>query len=163
MSNRKKSLELMKSIALYKAENPYKNIAEIANHFKVSYHRARYSIDKFAKDISLLKGNAKGRTIAAKILSKTEDEIDLLKNQTALILAQINVNDKMPVLQRTELLTKITKIKKMIQEFELESHLKRADANIIAAIIKRFLPDASNDEIIKIYYEEIRKMRQNSD
>lgn len=153
--------EMLRAIAVFKAENPAITIYELAKKFNVKYHQARYAIDKYSKDISLLKGNSKGRITAAKILSENLNEVELLKKQLAFIIAQVDVNDKIPAVQRIDLLSKIAKIKKLIQEFELESHLKRADANIIAAIIKRFLPDATNDDIIKIYYEELKKIKQN--
>ncbi len=159
MSKRKNLTQAdLKKIAIYKAENPATTIAAVAKKFKVPYHKARYAIDKYAEDVSLLKGNAKGRTIASKILAENSDEVELMKKQAAFILAQIEVNDKMPVPQRTEILAKVARIKKVIQEFELEAHLKRADAGIIAAIVRRFQPDATNDDIIKIYREELAKL-----
>lgn len=158
MTRKYENTEKLKAIALYKAENPELTIKECAKKFNVIEHTARYAIDKYANDVQLLKGNSKGRIIASKVLAREMNEAELLKKQVAFILAQIEVNDKMPVTQRTELIRKVLTIKKAIQEIELESHLKRADAILIAAIIKRFLPEASNDDVIKIYREELAKL-----
>lgn len=150
--------ETLKSIAIYKAENPNTPLSHIAKNFRVPYHKARYAVDKYANDVNFLKGNAKGKITASKVIASRANEVDLMKHQTAYILAALEVNDKMPVIQRTEVLVKVARIKKLISDFELEAHLKRADAKIIAAIIHRFIPDASSDDIIKIYYEEMAKL-----
>ena len=159
MAKRKKlTSETLKSIAVYKAENPDVPLTQVAKIFRVPYHKARYAVDKYANAAIFLKGNTRGRIAAGKIIASHADETSLMKRQTAYILAQIEVNDKMPVAQRTEILSKVARIKKLISEFELEAHLKRADAKIIAAIIRRFLPEATDEDVIKIYREELAKI-----
>jgi len=46
-------------------------------------------------------------------------------------------------------------MRKTLQQINLENHIKKTDAGIIANIIRKFKPDAGDDDIIKIYKEAV--------
>ncbi len=151
--------EVHKSIALFKAQNPEYSIRQIAEIFNLPQHVVRYAIDKYVDDISLLMNNSKGTAIANKVLCKYIDETQELKNQISLVITQLHNNDKLSPSNRINLLRKVVSIKKMLQSIELQNHLSRVDAEIIKAIILRFLPKATDEDIIKIYNEEVTKLK----
>jgi len=153
--------EEIKSIALFKANNPTSTIKEIAEIFNVKPHQVRYAIDKYTDSAKLLKGNKSGRVQASKMIAKKISDIVLFNKQLGFVISELDNDDKMPLKTRIDYLYKITKMKTFVQEVELESHLKRVDAAIIGGIIKRFLPDATNEDVINIYNEELHKW-QNS-
>ena len=150
--------ELAKQIAVFKLNNPTCTVEEIAEAFGVKVHQARYAIDKYAENAEFLKSNRKGRRAYARATAESGDTLELMKKQLALIMGELEADEGLVIKTRTQLLYQATKIKMYLQECELESHLKTADARIIAAIIRRFLPDADNDQIIKIYNEEMLKL-----
>lgn len=99
----------------------------------------------------------KGRALQSEFMADSIDQIAVLKKQLNFILAELENNQKLVLSARIDMLYKAMRIRVHIQQVELESHLKRADADVIAMIIKRFLPDATDDQIIKIYTEEYQK------
>lgn len=153
--------EEIKAIALFKANNPTSSIKEIAAMFNKKPHQVRYAIDKYTDAAKLLKGNRSGRVQASKMIAKNISDIVLFNKQLGFVISALDNDDKMPLKTRIDYLYKITKMKTFVQEVELESHLKRVDAAIIGGIIKRFLPDATNEDVINIYNEELHKW-QNS-
>lgn len=150
--------DMFKTLALYKVEYPDSSITEIAKKFRVKYHQARYAIDKYASDTEFLSMNKVSKIRASKLVAEHYDDIQLLEKQFKTCISQLEVDEKMVLPHRVEFLSKIMRIKVQLTRIELEKHLKRADASIIASIVKRFMPEATNDDIIKIYNEEKNKM-----
>lgn len=152
--------EILKQIVVYKSDNPEKTLSEIAEKFKVGYSSVRYAITKYTKDIGLIKlAGKRDKQKAAKILSSHLSEEDILKCQLEKIVGELNLTDDLALPTRIELLGKVLTLIKRLQTIELSNHLKRADADIIIAIIRRFKPEAAKEEIIKIYQEETEKLK----
>jgi hypothetical protein len=58
-------------------------------------------------------------------------------------------NDKVKLVKDIEI------IQTKIQQRQLKGNIRRPDAEVIARIIRRFKPDANNQEIVQIYKEEM--------
>lgn len=157
MKRKKTSPEILKKIALHRANNPDQSHKKIGELFKVPAHVVRYAIEKYAQSIELMKSTRRGVFEQTRFIAGNYDNIELLKNQLNFCAAQLENDQKMAISSRVDLLYKIMRIRMFLQSIELESHIKRADADIIARIIRRFMPQASNDDIIKIYQEEYVK------
>lgn len=154
------NVELLKKIAVYKAEHPAATLAQLEKKFKVPDHVARYALQKYAEfsvEAKLLNATKKGRALHSDFMADNIDQVAVLKKQLNFILAELENNQKLVLSARIDMLYKAMRIRVHIQQVELESHLKRADADVIASIIKRFLPDATDDQVIKIYTEEYHK------
>lgn len=151
--------ELIKRIAIYKKNNPELTHEEIANDFGVKAHQVRYAIEKYSEAIEMARSTKKGTQEQASIILEDIDDFDTLRKQLLKCLAELECNDKLATSSRVDILLKVTRIRRYIQTLELENHMKRADADIIANIVKRFLPNATNDEVIKIYQEELAKWK----
>ena len=157
MTRKKSDSELLKKIALHKVNNPDHTHRKIAEIFGVKPHVVRYAIEKYAQSIELMKSTRKGIYEQTKFIASSYDDLELMKRQLNFCAAQLENDQNMSIANRVDLLYKIMRIRMFLQSVELESHIKRADADIIARIIRRFLPEATNDDIVKIYQEEYVK------
>jgi hypothetical protein len=151
--------ELMKRIAIYKSNNPELTYEQIAADFGVQTYQVRYAIEKYAESVKLGKNTKRGLHDQASIAKVDVDDVETLRSQLNMCLSEMQCNDKLALGARIDLLLKSTRIRRYIQTLELENHMKRADAELIANIIRRFRPDITNDEIIKIYTEELAKWK----
>lgn len=149
--------ELLKKIAIWKSNHPDITLAMLEKKFSVPTHVARYALQKFAGEAELGKATRKGRLNQSKIISKDIDQIESLKGQLNFVLAELENNNTMVISSRVEMLYKVMRIRVFLQDLEIESHIKRVDADVIAMIIRRFVPEATSDDIIKIYSEEFHK------
>jgi len=149
--------KLLKKIAIWKANHPAYTLEKLEQKFKVPTHVARYALQKFAGEAELGKATRKGRTIQTKIIADSIDPIDSLKHQLSYCLAELENNERIVISSRIDMLYKMIRLRVYLQDLEIESHIKRVDADVIAMIIKRFVPDATSDDVIKIYTEEFHK------
>lgn len=157
MAKKKTNSETIKKIALHKVNNPDQTHAEIAEIFNVKSHVVRYAVDKYSESIQLMKSNRKGVYEQTKFIAGSYQDIELLKRQLNFCAAQLENDQNMAIANRVDMLYKIMRIRMFLQSVELESHIKRVDADIIGRIVRRFQPEATNDDIIKIYQEEYVK------
>jgi len=152
--------KLLKKIAIYKSNHPKITLEQLEKKFDVPTHTARYALQKFALEADLGKATVKGRRQLAEMMADDLNEAEVMRYQLNYCLAEMEINKKLALQSRIDLLYKTTRIRMHIQRVELESHLKRADAQLIANIIRRFEPDASDDMVVKIYNEELQKLRE---
>ncbi|TAK59422.1 MAG: hypothetical protein EPO24_07745 [Bacteroidetes bacterium] len=89
-------------------------------------------------------------------LSAFSDPDDFLKFQTLRTLEKIN-SSTLPPEESVKALKDCSVILKDIHNREMQNKLKRGDAEIIAQLIRRFKPDASDEEVILIYSEELER------
>lgn len=149
--------ETLKKIAIWKSNHPEITLAELEKKFKVPMHVARYALQKFTGEVELGKATKKGKMIQSKIIAKELDQIEALRSQLNFVLAELENNTSMVISSRIDLLYKVMRIRVHLQDLEIESHIKRVDADVIAMIVRRFQPAATSDDIIKIYTEEFHK------
>lgn len=62
-------------------------------------------------------------------------------------------------IERAKIINMVARIQKQLKEQEIESHIKRADAQVIARIIRRFMPAATETDVIKIFREELDRWK----
>lgn len=150
----KLSIQKQIQIAKYKLQNPKIPVTAIAEQFNITYDQA---INAIAKN---KRGELKiGRVRTPKVDYKIDPNENLLKKNYDKALASLDQSTHLDVLERISAIDKLTTISKTIQSMELQNHLKRLDADVIACIVRRFKPDATNEEIIKMYHEELEKLR----
>lgn len=153
----------LKKIALWKASHPKCTLEELEKKFKVPTYVARYALQKFAElseVAELMTATKKGRSILSEFTADEIDQVNLLKKQLNYCLAEIENNKSLVLSSRIDLLYKAMRIRVHLQQVEIESHLKRADALLIARIVRRFKPDATDEDVIKIYTEELMKLKE---
>lgn len=152
--------DTMKAIALYKANNRHMTHQGIADRFNVKEHQVRYAIKKYAEDANTIVGTKKGREIASRALAHFGKDVETLSHQVSLCIQQLET-EEIALSSRVELLAKIANIKAKLTDFELQKHLKRVDASLIQMLIRKFKPEADNEEVIKIYNEVYNEWKQN--
>lgn len=77
----------------------------------------------------------------------------LLEIQAAQTLVSLE-RAKLSIIEKAKVLETVARIQKQIHEQKIESHIKRPDAQVIARIIRRFVPQATDADVIKIFREE---------
>jgi hypothetical protein len=152
------SVTLKLRIAKHKEKHDNISFVELAQLFNVSYDQARSAVMDYKSGKLNVKNVKKVKSNSSEIKDKYTTE-ELFDSQFHQALADLEAAEDMNVLERINALEKIAKIRKALQSVRLEAHLKRADADIIAAIIRRYDPDASDERIIEIYKEEVEKLR----
>lgn len=152
----KLSIQKQIQIAKHKLKYPNQSMSAIAEQYNVTLDQVNYAIQK-SKRGELKLGKIRSKKIN---LDEIVTEENLLKTNYEKALKHLNTVDNIAVDDRINLLDKLANTSKTIQQMELQNHLKRLDANIIASIIRRFKPDATDDDIIKIYSEELEKNRK---
>lgn len=149
---------LIRRIGQYKQKNPKDTIKEIARLFDVSYQQAYDAVKKF-NDPSWWK-SPKRRSVKKPLTIAAENTDDqLLSEEYTYALAQISSDKTMQVHDRVKLLESLTFIRKTRQQLELQQHMKRVDADVVATIVRMFQPEATDEEVIKIYLEAQRRVQ----
>jgi hypothetical protein len=85
------------------------------------------------------------------VLEKTAEQILMEQFHTA--VAELSTQKKMDLQVRIKLIGDLTAMRRELQRLQLQSHMKAADAGVVAAIIRRYQPEATEDDVIKIYME----------
>lgn len=154
MKSHKLPLSTRQAIAKFWSNNPSYTAAEVAAANNCTVAQARYL--KQLDDVDALKKpiRKKGRRVVLRAMVDSDTD-ELLRKQLKYALAQLEADENINVLERVALVEKCSTIRKITQQTELAGHLKRTDASIIAAIIRRFEPDASDEQVITIYREEV--------
>jgi len=145
---------LQKKIAVWKSNHPEATHEQLAERFNVDVHKVKYALEKFAERAELLNNTRKGIRIKSRIIAGSITDTEILKTQLNLCLAELENNQEMNINSRMDLVAKAMRVKSQLQAIEIESHIKRFDAALIKAIIKRFNPAVTDDDVIRIYNEE---------
>lgn len=145
------------SIGRYKERNPSASIREVADKFNVTYDQARNAIQNWK--LGKLKVTP-ARQKRKKIQEAKEMPTDyLLEKQYKTLLAQLDSDDKMPADARAQMLDKLFSMRKTLQQVKLESHLKKTDAQVFSALVRKFKPQASDEDVIAVYREVVESLK----
>jgi hypothetical protein len=149
-------LTLQKKQIIYRffIKNPKATIGEVADKYTVTYDQARRVLKQGqAGELTRSKPRMQKKKVEDVIQAQTPDA--LLELQLHRCLAQLESNTEMPADERIAALKDLILVRKNLQYLSLEKHLKKTDAGIIAVIIRRFAPESSDEDIIKIYKESV--------
>ena len=134
-------------------------ISDLKYHHDLTDAQARFIIEK-GKAGHLQVKTKKRKANVIDSMAKPFDEI--LNGQIHYAAAQLDGDEKISAIDRIQLLQKLAQTKVTAQKMTIESHLKTADAVLIASIVRRYEPDATDERIIKIYYEELEKWKSSA-
>jgi len=150
------SIPLSKQIEIAKFIRANKNmpVTEVVEHYD-----RKYTYNQLIRIAAKDKTGKLAIRIASKTKKKKLKEIstmnsidEIFDKQIHFALAQLEDDKDAPAVERVAALFKL-------QQMMLSNHLKRADAGIVASIIRRFLPTATDVDIVKIYSEEVEKCK----
>lgn len=151
------ALSLRQKIGRYKEKNPSSTYGELAVKFNVSYNQARSACNDWQSG-KLKRGNPRAKVKEVQEIKELPAD-ELLEKQYHHAVAQLESNEKLAADERIPLLDKLFTMRKKLQQVKLESHLKKVDSEIFAAVIRRFNPAVSDEDIIAIYREIVEELR----
>lgn len=154
------TLAKRQQIGRYKEKFPTATIAVIAEQFNCSYNQARNAINDYKSGkLHRTKPRAKYKSIEEVKEKYTPDE--LLELQFHKSLAHLEKDAQIATDERIKLLEMLFSMRRILQNIRLESHIKRVDAGVIKEIIRKFIPDATDESVIKIYLEAVERWKAN--
>lgn len=141
-------------IAKYAENNPNASMVDIAKEFKCTYNQVVYAL-KLYREGRLHANKPKTRKKNVEVIITERQPEDIIANQFHRSLAELEADSRINVNDRVVMLDKLVSMRKTLQQIKLENHIKKTDAGIIALIVRKFLPDATDDDVIKIYREAV--------
>lgn len=86
-----------------------------------------------------------------------DDFKDLDDFQLFLLMSALEdaATSKLTAFEKVQLVKNIEVVQTKISQRQLKGNIRRPDAEVIARIIRRFIPEASDNDIINIYQEEM--------
>lgn len=148
----KLALSAQRAIAAYKRRHPKAPVIEIAERYHVSPSQVRRAIE-LDRDGRLTKTETRTPRKKIREIVKTCSPDELLYSQFLAVCAGLEADEKIPLSNRASMLEKLVFMRKTMQQIQLQSHMKRTDAGIIAQIVRKFEPDATDDRVIQLYLE----------
>ena len=137
-----------------------KTITQIAEEEAVTYWQVYRIVNGEVKlDGSPRIDKGKKRGSAAKPKSahwNLDDFVDLDDFQLFLLMDTLEdlASYKLDPQEKINIVKSIETIQTKIQQRQLQNSVRRPEAEVIARIIRRFRPDATNQEVVRIYEEE---------
>jgi len=141
-------------IGKYADNNPNATMVDITKEFKCTYNQVVFSL-KLYRAGKLHINKPKNRKKNVEVIITERPPEDIISNQFHRSLAELEADQQINVSDRIIMLDKLISMRKTLQQINLENHIKKTDAGIIANIIRKFKPDAGDDDIIKIYKEAV--------
>lgn len=145
----------MRRIAEYAEKHVGLSHADIAEIFGCTIGQVRYA-RKAYKEGKLDDVGAGKRTPRAR---KVDDPIEGFEQVIRRSVGLLQEDKKLDALRYISAAERIASMLRTRQAIELTGHLKRADAAIIAGIIRRYQPSATDADVIRIYREEVERAR----
>lgn len=146
-------------IARYADNYPDMRLTDIARQFNVERNQVQYAIQQYREG----KLGTKPPVKSSKKIDALKQEfssMQLVEQQAHALIAELTLEKGFALIDRVKLLAEITAVIKSAHQLSLTNHIKRADSVLIGMIIRRFVPDASDTDIVKIYQEELEKCKQ---
>lgn len=142
-----------KQIADYKIKNPDASYAAIADLFQCSAAQVRYAITQAKKGKTTRKYTRKNQIQAAKLRMEEKSKDELFRNEVVYALALLSAKPGLDPVTRINALDKVARIEERMFNIEMGKHLKGMDFIIYSSTIRRFMPEASDKDILKIFNE----------
>lgn len=144
----------------YKEAKKHKwSVATLKREKNITYEQARNVMRK-GDSGKLQTSRTKTKTHNVDEVIETLTFHEIIEHQLHYAAAQLHTDKAMCHNDKIQLLNKLVGTKAVAQKMSIESHIKTTDAEIIASIVRRYEPDASDERIILVYKEELEKWKQ---
>lgn len=152
------TIQLQRRIGAWSEKNPAVSVTKVASSFNVTVAQARYAIEQYRLGaLGTKPTKPKQADVSAVVENRTE--IEIMEQTAKLLLASLSVDKNLTINDRVKMLSDLSSVIKTTHNLSLTNHIRKADALVIASIIRRFKPDASDNDIIRIYAEEVEKCK----
>lgn len=136
-------------IAQFWEKNPKWSAEQVAERFNCTAGQVRNYKKQYAA--GTLGNPRKPKKKVVEVVAESDTDT-LLRDQLQIALAELSLEDGLTAEQRTTVLRDLVNMRKTMQQVELTSHLRRADAEFIAWLIRtHIMPEASDDEVVTFY------------
>lgn len=133
------------------------NGKELAREVNCTYEQALYIL-QLGKAGKLDDDKLNKRAIEeVKKIQERQTFDEILEDELTNALAALSIDTAMDPKIKIPLIRNLVETKVKLQKLRLESHLNVTDAGIVAAIIRRYEPIASDERVIEVYSEEAEK------
>jgi transposase-like protein len=138
-----------RQIAQFWDRNPKWSAEQVAAYYNCSAGQVRNYARQYKEGI--LGTPSKKKKKVATLMAETDTD-ELLREQLKTALCELTSQNRLTAEQRTLVLRDLVNMRKTMQQVELTNHLRRADADFIAWLIRTHLmPGATDDEIVTFY------------
>jgi len=146
-----------RKLGIYKQRWPKTSYVRLATIFHCTYEQARAAHQRYIQGNLGPSRGGRARKVApsGQPIVELELLVDIALQKIKQRASQIDI------VEMVALIDKLSASLRIQQQMSLAGHLRRADAMIIGAIIRRYEPTATDDDVIRIY-QEIRLECQNS-
>lgn len=146
-----------RKLAIYKQRWPKTSYVRLAKTFNCTYEQARAAHQRYIQgELGPSRG---GRARKVEPSGQPIVELELLVDVALQKIKQRA--SQIDIVEMVALIDKLSASLRIQQQMSLAGHLRRADAMIIGAIIRRYEPTATDDDVIRIY-QEVRLECQSS-
>ena len=141
-------------IAKFAAANPHMQLTDVVEHYggKYTYNQIVRIAAKHKAGKLTVKSAPKSKAKKLQDLMSENTAESIFDKQIHFALSQLEADTTAPAIERVAALYKL-------QQMMLSSHMKRADAVVFKSLVRRFLPEATDSEILKILEEELEKCK----
>ena len=152
-SKRSKARALRKStqrsIAKFKEQHPRTSFVDLAAHFNCTYDQARDAWRRYQDgELAASPGRRKTRWV-----KPSGDPIGTLRALVDRALTALHGDGSLDGVELINLLDRAAPVLRIVQQLSLTGHIKGADALIVAALIRRYQPNATDDDVVRIFHE----------
>jgi hypothetical protein len=141
-------ISTQRTIAKYKEKNPKVSYVQLAKMYNCTYEQAREAHKRLERgDLK----DRRGRPMRS--IHASGDVTGMFRTLIDTAVTALHEDTNISAIELVQMLDKVAGVLKIEQQLSLTSHLKRADAVLIAALIRRYEPQATDDDVIRIYRE----------
>lgn len=146
------------AIARWKEKYPKATFYEIAEEFNCTYDQARQAWRDYI-DGKLTRRKPTRKKINVEDIMTKDNADEILERQYHRAVAELEATNSISVEERVGLLEDLFSMRKILQQIKLENYIKRIDAGVIRILIRRYEPEATDDDVIRIYLESVEKWK----
>lgn len=137
-------------IARWAVDNPSAAMTEVAEKFGVTVHQARYYHQQYLRGKLTRKTPKKANTrTTQKLAMRTTEE--LIEEQVRQAVEDLYNDAEVAPVERLDALSTAVNVRKVAQQVGLQQHLAKVKADIVAEMVRELKPDATDEDIIKLY------------
>jgi hypothetical protein len=146
------------AIGRFKEKNLTYTFYELADEFHCTYNQARKAYEDYRSGkLSLKKPFEKKNSFLQITTLQAADE--LLERQYQVAMAELDAADNLLIEDRVKILNQLCSMRKMLQQLRMEAFIKRADSGVICILVRHFLPDASDEDVYKLYISAMEQWK----
>jgi|GEM_PF-6552108 len=135
-------------VGIFASEHPELSRPDIGKKFNCTAEQVRYAQKQY--EAGKLQASERDEIPVGRVVDPLVSFEKVLRRAVGMLAA----DEKLTAGQYIPLAERVAQMLRAWQSMNLVGHLKTVDAEIIASIIRRFMPEAREAEIVRIYQEE---------